>query len=845
MTTASGTHGHLHRPNISMFSRKGKPKKSLRSEEQPLSLPQLDTTDDDNDEDDGLLSSSMQQSAPLSPQSSTSYQGDVDLEIGRNRSYTDEEDDDDDDIYYTSFLHDDKDPYVYSDDDVGSLSDAYFFPQSDRPPRSGGLPQLYHNVPAPYSYNQCVQASSPNSNPSTPPNRNNDENNDTENEALVYSEDDSLSMSAQNKLKIFGSYGSLTFSQDSPTIATNSDRASLSTLSLSGTTILEHSPSTPQYTILGVPHQGQYRPKPLRNQYRRTMHQHKRMLKQKEQQFAREQAVRKIRGKPQVSGECHDGIYAVLFIFQLILVLLCAIWHGHGLTQPTLFSSGVSSQNWNVTATSHPSILQALKNEMSHNTTTITTFDHSNLTSMAPTPLQVVASFSIDYQNVITVFCVSGIYACVLSYLSFGFMLIIARSLIQITLISSVLLALLWGLCGMALLDPYEVITIMGCSAFLLASGYTVYNWNSIPFAATNLNTALCAMRCTADIILLGMGTLVVAFLWCLIWSVALIGLVNAGNSDECLEDDKCDLHMVTRNIPSYILLLISFFWTNMVIKNIVRVTVASAIGTWWFTPGEIRPCCSNAVGRPLAQSFTTSLGSICMGSLVLYPAQALAVFFKIACWLLSADDYEETVATRPRSNSNNSHANGVAGSGGGTATTILSPAEQASFERHETETDVLNRLSRNLRCCNRWSYTYIGMYGYSFAEGGEKAVQLFETREWMDVVRDNLIQNVLLMASLVIGGSTGTFAVLLEEVDGYTFTTLHKPIITAFVTGSILGFVLSNILLLGLVGSAVDATLVCFAAGPFEFDKNHPRLSREMRDVWSQQVWEPSGGDG
>lgn len=72
-------------------------------------------------------------------------------------------------------------------------------------------------------------------------------------------------------------------------------------------------------------------------------------------------------------------------------------------------------------------------------------------------------------------------------------------------------------------------------------------------------------------------------------------------------------------------------------------------------------------------------------------------------------------------------------------------------------------------------------MYGYSFSEGGEKALQLFETREWMDVVSDNLIHNVLLMASIVIGGSTGVFGVLVEEVDGYTFTSFHKPVITSF----------------------------------------------------------------
>ena len=118
--------------------------------------------------------------------------------------------------------------------------------------------------------------------------------------------------------------------------------------------------------------------------------------------------------------------------------------------------------------------------------------------------------------------------------------------------------------------------------------------------------------------------------------------------------------------------------------------------------------------------------------------------------------------------------------------------------------------------------------------------MQLFETREWVDVVNDVLIQNVLFMAGLIIGGSTGTFAVVVEETDGYDFTLSHKPIISAFLIGSVLGFVLSNVLLSGIVGSALNTVLICFAADPFEFDKQHPRLSREMREVWSQEVWEP-----
>ena len=158
-------------------------------------------------------------------------------------------------------------------------------------------------------------------------------------------------------------------------------------------------------------------------------------------------------------------------------------------------------------------------------------------------------------------------------------------------------------------------------------------------------------------------------------------------------------------------------------------------------------------------------------------------------------------------------------------------------------------------------------MYGYSFSNGGEKTYQLFKTRGWLSIAEENLIENILLMASIAIGGICGVFALLVEEVDGYTFTTLHQPILTSFWLGAItgkettrknsssnvsftlsnnqfLGFVLSNILLLGVVASAVNTVLICFAADPFEFEKNHPRLSLEMRGVWSELVWDPNADD-
>jgi Plasma-membrane choline transporter len=102
----------------------------------------------------------------------------------------------------------------------------------------------------------------------------------------------------------------------------------------------------------------------------------------------------------------------------------------------------------------------------------------------------------------------------------------------------------------------------------------------------------------------------------------------------------------------------------------------------------------------------------------------------------------------------------------------------------------VIRRLA-NLCClsgdnyfknCNRWAYSYIGLYGYNFNDAGFRARQLFEAREWTSIVKENLVYNVLWMTSVAIAGSTGTLGVLVEKVDGYEFTTFHKPIITAFV---------------------------------------------------------------
>ena len=218
----------------------------------------------------------------------------------------------------------------------------------------------------------------------------------------------------------------------------------------------------------------------------------------------------------------------------------------------------------------------------------------------------------------------------------------------------------------------------------------------------------------------------------------------------------------------------------------------------------------------------------MCLAGLVLHPAQGV----KILVRLVSCRDFDKVCFEHPLQ-----RYPSEVGLVQDEANSVDSPVEVVGLCDHLTRRWGVFR--RFVRACNRWSFSYMGLYHYSFVDAGEKAAALFEAREWLDVVKDNLVHNVLLMASMAIGGSAGIFAVVVEETDGYDLTSFHKPIISAFLIGYVVGFVLSNILLLGLVGSAVNTVLVCFAAGPFEFDQNHPRLSREMRESWSQHVWE------
>lgn len=60
--------------------------------------------------------------------------------------------------------------------------------------------------------------------------------------------------------------------------------------------------------------------------------------------------------------------------------------------------------------------------------------------------------------------------------------------------------------------------------------------------------------------------------------------------------------------------------------------------------------------------------------------------------------------------------------------------------------------------------------------DAGANATELFRTRGWTKIVMDDLVPNILMMTSVVIGGATGCFAHLIEHIDALHITSLDQP---------------------------------------------------------------------
>jgi len=319
---------------------------------------------------------------------------------------------------------------------------------------------------------------------------------------------------------------------------------------------------------------------------------------------------------------------------------------------------------------------------------------------------------------------------------------------------------------------------IIGLVLFVISACYTWAVWSRIPFAATNLVTASSAIQANMGLTFFAYGAIFANGLWLVFWSAAtfstlfVVGGCNAAG--ECQNE-----------INSFytFLFFLSLYWTIQVIKNVVHVTVAGTVGTWWWNPLEASGCCSKGVRDSHNRALTYSFGSICFGSLLVAIIQTLKQLAE------SAREQE-----------------------GGLLRCLADC--------------ILGCLETIMEMFNEWAFVYVGLYGYSFIEASKNVITLFKSRGWTAIITDYMVDRVLMMLSFGNGLLSGACAAYIS----YVFNLNLEG--EAFMVGFLVGVLLTSTVL-GVVGSGVNTVIVCYAEDPLAFEINHYELSMRMRDTW------------
>ena len=170
----------------------------------------------------------------------------------------------------------------------------------------------------------------------------------------------------------------------------------------------------------------------------------------------------------------------------------------------------------------------------------------------------------------------------------------------------------------------------------LLAAFYGVWGTfyyfsvkDRIPFAASNLNCGMSAIRQNTGIIGAGAILCLVTFLWTILWTSSLLNMTDARQDCSTDSDSHCTIQLFRR--PGWIFpWALSLFWTIQVMRYSIHTMAAGVTAAWYFTPQEAFGICSLAVRGSVQRSLTTSFGSICLGALLIAVIQCLDMVVKM-----------------------------------------------------------------------------------------------------------------------------------------------------------------------------------------------------------------------
>jgi len=356
------------------------------------------------------------------------------------------------------------------------------------------------------------------------------------------------------------------------------------------------------------------------------------------------------------------------------------------------------------------------------------------------------------------------VIACLVGSFFLRIMITHPQNFIIVSIVSMIVLTLAYGIAIIAAGSLFGVVLIL--LAILWAFIYR--SWKSrIPFAVLILKTVAELVRQYTATIGVSFFMLFVEAIYIGFWvsTVALCASAFDGGAETAI----------------IIYLVFSLYWSIQVLKNIVHVSVCGLFATWYFQQSNMP---ANPTKKAFGRAVTTSLGSICLGSLVVAIIQTIRSLLQS----LRGDN-------------------------------LLGCLIDC----------ILSWIEWIIEYFNHYAYAQIAIYGKSFCQSAKSTYALFKRTHLMNVVNDSILGTVLsfscLAGALFVGCISAGLGALIVSTEYW---------LTIGLLGALIALVVIT-LIVQVVDSGIVSLYVCIAEDPAALRASNEALYRQFVEVWPE----------
>ncbi|KAI3644498.1 hypothetical protein MP228_010662 [Amoeboaphelidium protococcarum] len=247
------------------------------------------------------------------------------------------------------------------------------------------------------------------------------------------------------------------------------------------------------------------------------------------------------------------------------------------------------------------------------------------------------------------------------------------------------------------------------------------------------------------------------------------------------------------------IFIVFSGYWVSQVLINTLHVTISGTVATAYFLEGSsMMP--RNPTLQSAKRAFTTSLGPIAFGSLIIALIQTLRFMLRQA-------------------------------------------AQQNSILAAIADC-IIGCLQGLIEYFNSYAYVHVAVYGKSFCEAAKDTWNLVKSHGIDAIVNDSLVGTVLGFGKIAVGMASGTVAYAVAYFAIRGTADWNDPNSAAFffailitVAVFLMGLVMMGIIAM-VVESGTQTTFVILAEDPAAIQRSKPELYEKFKQVYPRIAW-------